>query len=119
MPLIPPAWGPSDPSATRAASSSATWRASTSVVVLTPAKAGMVVEVPVAEGADEVVEGTRRQPDVDDDAVGVEVRASERRLDDEGGAVQGLGRPERLAPQAVSHHHVVRDGHRVHAHASS
>jgi len=50
--------------------------------------------------------------------VGVEIRASERRLDDEGRAVQGLGRPERLAPEAVSHHHVVRDGHRVHAHAS-
>ena len=52
--------------------------------------------------------------DVDDDPVGVECRAPERRVDDVRRAVQTLRRPEDLAAETVGDHHVVADGHAEH-----
>jgi hypothetical protein len=74
----------------------------------------LVVEVAVGEPLDDGVQRRRRPPDVDHDPVGVEFCAPERGVDDVGGAVQALGRPEHLAAQAVRDHHVVADGDAIH-----
>ena len=54
------------------------------------------------------------QADVDDDVVGVQLGPAERGVDDEGGAVQLLGRSEDLAAEAVRDHDVVADGDAEH-----
>ena len=56
--------------------------------------------------------------DVDDDAVGVEIRAPEGRIDDVRRAVEPLRGPECLAAQAVGDHHVIADGHAEHGYPS-
>ena len=65
--------------------------------------------------AEHVVQLLGGAADVDDDAVVVEPVAPERRVDDEGRAVQPLRRSEDLTPEAVRDHHVVADGHAEHA----
>jgi hypothetical protein len=74
----------------------------------------LVVEISVAELRENRMQLLGRSPDVDDDAVGVQVRALERRVDDIGRAVELLRRPERLSSQAVSDQHVAPDGHAEH-----
>ena len=59
------------------ASRSATTCASRSVVVFTPGEGGVVVEVAVAELADDGGEGVGGPADVDDEAVGIERRCPE------------------------------------------
>ncbi len=74
----------------------------------------LVVEISVAELREHRMQLLGRSADVDDDAVGVEVRAPERGVDDVGRAVEPLRGPERLASQAVGDQHVVADGHAEH-----
>ena len=75
---------------------------------------GLVVEVAVAQLADDGVQLLGRPPDVDHDVVGVESRPPERRVDDVGRAVQALRGSEHLAAEAVGDHHVIADGHAEH-----
>jgi len=74
----------------------------------------LVVEVAVAQLAHHGAQRLRCAADVDHDAVGVERRAAERRVDDVGRAVQALRRAEDRAAQAVGDHHVVADRHAEH-----
>ncbi len=78
----------------------------------------LVVEVSIAELRHHRAQLVGCSTDVDDDAVGVEVRAPERGVDDVRRAVEPLCGPERLAPQAVGDHHVVADGHAEHGSSS-
>jgi hypothetical protein len=84
------------------------------VEVLMPAKAGLFVEVAIAELGKDGVQHFARTADVDDDVVGVERRAPERGVDDVGRPVQPLRRPEHLAAEAVGDHHVIADGDAEH-----
>ena len=76
---------------------------------------GQLVEIAVVERRQHALEQLAEQPDVDNDAVGVEFPPRQLQIDDEGGAVQPLRRAEHLALEAVRHHDVVADGHTEHA----
>ena len=80
----------------------------------------LVVEVAVAQLAEDRVQLLGGPADVDHDVVGVQAAPAERRVDDVRRAVQPLRRSEDLAAEAVGDHHVVADGHAEHAaHSSS
>ena len=85
---------------------------SLSVVVLTPARVGIVVQVAIRERRGDLGERSRSSTDVDHDAVVVETDSRERRIDDEGRTVQLLRRTEDLAGEAVGDHDVVTHCHR-------
>ena len=53
--------------------------------------------------------------DVDDDAMAVQLAAAELDIDDVGGAVQALRRPEHLAVEAMRDHHVVANADGEHS----
>ena len=80
-----------------------------------PGEVGLVVEVAVGQLAEHGVQLLGRPADVDDDVVGVEVGAPERRVDDVRRPVQALRGSEHLTAEAVGDHHVVADGHAEHA----
>ena len=79
-----------------------------------PREGGLVVQVAIGELAQHGVQRLGRLPDVHHDAVVVEGRAPERRVDDVRRAVQPLRGAEHLAAEAVGDHHVVADGHAEH-----
>ena len=79
-----------------------------------PLESRLVVEVTEVELAQDAFEHLGRQPDVDDDPVGVEVGALELDVHEKRRAVQLLRGAEYLAAEAVGDHHVVTNGHGVH-----
>ena len=60
-------------------------------------------------------EGLVGAADIDDDAVLREILAEEGDVNDEGGAVHGLRRPEQLAPEAMRDHDVLAHLDGIHA----
>ena len=56
----------------------------------------------------------RREADIHDEAVAIEIRAPELDIDHISGAVQLLGGAEHLASKAVSDHDVFTNAYRIH-----
>ena len=100
--------------AMRAAMRSKITRARNSVVVLRPAKSGSSSRLRKFSSASTARSTLGGQPDVDHDAVGIELGAAQLDVDHVGRAVQALRRAEDLAAEAVGDHEVVADVDAVH-----
>ena len=82
-------------------------RARNSVVVFFPVNAASSSRFRKSELPENRLQGRAGEPDVDDQAVGVQLLAPEGRIDHVGGSVEPLGRSEDLAPEAVGDHEVI------------
>ncbi len=86
-----------------------------SVEVFTPAKVGLLVQVPVAQLADHGMQFRSGPPDVHDDVVRVQRLPPKGGVDDVRRPVQALRGTEHLTTEAVGDHHVIADGDAEHA----
>ncbi len=77
------------------------------MVVCLPLNSGISSRLLVVQRAKDGLQRVMCAADVHDDPVRRDVLAKERDVDDEGSAVQRLGRPEELALETVRDHDVV------------
>ncbi len=79
-----------------------------------PLEGRLVVQIAITQPCEHGVQGLGRAPDVDDDAVRVEIGPAKLDIHHVGSAVQALSGAEDIAVQAVGDHHVSADRHAVH-----
>ena len=85
------------------------------MVVSLPLNCGERVEILVGERLQRLVQHVERRADVDHHVLLGQLFAEECDIDDEGGAVHALGRPEKGIGKAVGDHDPVADLNGVHA----